>query len=208
MPRRAWVWRSMKPGETTCPAASMTRAAWPGRRGPIATMVSPVTATSPRYHGDPVPSTMRPPLMSRSYEGVCADGSVPRSSAETRASGSIHTRGIVTSRGRGEAMPPIMASVLVEMQFHLQPPPRLEGDEHRDAGQLPRAAVHELEARSIAGRSREDLELAAHHVRVAPIAVAVLVEAPRRRQRHVVQPVAEDVRHRDAGPARGGVPLP
>src|SRR4029453_11890044 len=38
------------------------------------TIASPRTATSPRYHALPLPSTMRPFLSSRSEGGVCAAG--------------------------------------------------------------------------------------------------------------------------------------
>src|SRR5919106_938855 len=56
----------MKPGVTTCPAASTTRRASPPRPGPRAAMRSPSTATSARCRGAPVPSTTSPPRITRS----------------------------------------------------------------------------------------------------------------------------------------------
>src|SRR5439155_5382600 len=77
MPRRACVWRSMNPGATTRPPASMTRAAGVSIRGAMRAIVSPRTARSPRYHGLPVPSTIRALRMRRSKEaGACARGTI------------------------------------------------------------------------------------------------------------------------------------
>src|SRR5947207_1350101 len=55
-----------EPGATTRPPASTTRAAGASIRGAMRAIVSPRTATSPRYHGLPVPSTMRPLRIRRS----------------------------------------------------------------------------------------------------------------------------------------------
>ena len=49
------------------PWTSITRAAGSSIDGAIRTIVSPRIATSPVNHGLPVPSTMRPCLMRRSY---------------------------------------------------------------------------------------------------------------------------------------------
>src|SRR5580700_8313612 len=57
---------SMKPGATTWPLASITRLASP-RSAPTAAMRPALTATSAAKAGAPVPSTTRPPLISRSY---------------------------------------------------------------------------------------------------------------------------------------------
>ena len=55
-----WPSMSMKPGATISPFASMVvRAVASGNR-PIATMRPSRMATSPWYHGEPVPSMMRP----------------------------------------------------------------------------------------------------------------------------------------------------
>ncbi len=56
---------SMKPGATTWPAASITRVASPARRGPIAAIRSPSSATSAGRAGAPLPS-MTEPLRMRS----------------------------------------------------------------------------------------------------------------------------------------------
>src|SRR5215216_2263717 len=74
MPRRECVWISMNPGATIFPAASMVRVAGASMRGAIRTIVSLRTAMSPRYHGLPVPSTMRPLRITRSNAGACARG--------------------------------------------------------------------------------------------------------------------------------------
>ena len=58
-----WPSMSMKPGDTTRLRASIVDFAWRPANWPIAVMRSPVIPTSPRYHGAPVPSTMRPPVM-------------------------------------------------------------------------------------------------------------------------------------------------
>ena len=63
---------SMKPGATTSPLASITRFAFPSGTRPTATIRSPGIATSPRNHGLPVPSTIRPLRMTRSYSGSAA----------------------------------------------------------------------------------------------------------------------------------------
>src|SRR5664279_2532482 len=58
------------PGATTSPSASITCcAASPGRR-PIAVTLPPYTATSAGRPGSPVPSTTRPPRISRSCMGL------------------------------------------------------------------------------------------------------------------------------------------
>jgi len=50
----------MNPGVTVSPVASMVRGALPGRRGAMATIRSPVIATSPTNGAAPLPSTMVP----------------------------------------------------------------------------------------------------------------------------------------------------
>src|SRR5436190_21691971 len=78
---------SMNPGAIVLPAASMTRAAGASIRRPIRAIVSPRTAMSPRYQGLPVPSTIRPFLMIRSYAGGWAPGAAAanaRRTTETR----------------------------------------------------------------------------------------------------------------------------
>src|SRR6266496_3892013 len=74
---------SMNPGATVLPAASMTRAAGASIRRPIRAIVSPRTAMSPRYQGLPVPSTIRPFLMIRSYAGGWAPGAVAANARRT-----------------------------------------------------------------------------------------------------------------------------
>jgi hypothetical protein len=55
-----WPSRSMKPGATTCPAASIRVRAPAADRLPIAVIRSPVMPMSARNQGAPVPSTTRP----------------------------------------------------------------------------------------------------------------------------------------------------
>src|SRR6185503_17826166 len=55
---------SMKPGATTCPAASITRSAGPLSPGATATTRSPSTATSAARAGAPLPSMTVPPRIS------------------------------------------------------------------------------------------------------------------------------------------------
>ena len=61
---------SMKPGATTSPLASISRFALPAGTRPTATIWSPRIATSPWNHGLPVPSTILPLRMTRSYGHV------------------------------------------------------------------------------------------------------------------------------------------
>src|SRR5689334_12150061 len=61
-----WVWTSTNPGLTTRPSASIDSRPSPSR-SPTAAMRSPVTATSPRNDGRPVPSTTVPFRITRSY---------------------------------------------------------------------------------------------------------------------------------------------
>ena len=63
-----WACRSMNPGATTSPVASMTRAAAVASRGArdTRTMRPSRTPTSPGKPGAPVPSRMVPPVMRRS----------------------------------------------------------------------------------------------------------------------------------------------
>ena len=60
------VWMSTNPGVTILPAASISRLPLPFT-SPTATMRSPCTATSPWRRGAPVPSTIMPFRMTRSY---------------------------------------------------------------------------------------------------------------------------------------------
>ena len=62
-----WPSMSMKPGATTRPVASMRRLARAPERSPTAAIRSPITPTSARRQGAPVPSTTRPPAKTRSY---------------------------------------------------------------------------------------------------------------------------------------------
>ena len=59
----------MKPGETTCPVASMTVAtsvSGTAARSPIAAIRSPMTPTSDILAGAPLPSISSPPRSTRS----------------------------------------------------------------------------------------------------------------------------------------------
>ncbi len=56
-----WPSRSMKPGATTSPLASMVRRARAFGRVPTAAIRSPRIARSPLNQGLPEPSTIRPP---------------------------------------------------------------------------------------------------------------------------------------------------
>jgi len=66
-----WLCRSMKPGATTWPVASMRRAA---RRCAVSPLMmrsrSPITPTAAANPGPPPPSTTVPPSMSRSNASV------------------------------------------------------------------------------------------------------------------------------------------
>src|SRR3546814_8769616 len=64
----------MTPGATTCPAASISIAVRVGPMSPTATIRSPLTATSARTPGMPVPSTTVPPRMTMSK---CSMASIP-----------------------------------------------------------------------------------------------------------------------------------
>src|SRR5512136_833374 len=64
--RSECVCMSMKPGETTWPAASIVRTASPPTRWRIETIRSPWIPTSPRTQGLPDPSTIRPFLITTS----------------------------------------------------------------------------------------------------------------------------------------------
>ncbi len=100
---------STKPGETTSPVASMrevagTRRSAPG--GATRTIHPPRTATSPAKAGRPVPSTMRPPVMTRSYRSAGAEaGACANEGAEAsahRASATNSRRMWRVQEGRGE----------------------------------------------------------------------------------------------------------
>jgi hypothetical protein len=61
---------AMKPGETTRSGTVRTSRAWTPSSRPISAIRSPWIATSPRNHGFPIPSTIRPPLIRRSTIGI------------------------------------------------------------------------------------------------------------------------------------------
>src|SRR5712692_2537603 len=61
-----WECMSMKPGATVSPAASTISPAGSRERSPTAVMLSPVTPTSARTAGTPVPSRTCPPEILRS----------------------------------------------------------------------------------------------------------------------------------------------
>ena len=65
--RSSWVWVSMKPGETTSPLASISRAARIRSSRPTAAIRSPATATSAVRRSAPVPSIRVPPRRSSSH---------------------------------------------------------------------------------------------------------------------------------------------
>src|SRR5207248_8377489 len=66
----------MKPGAITRLEASTVDAAPRSEATPTAAIRSPAIATSPRYHGAPVPSTIRPFVITTSYrDGACAAAS-------------------------------------------------------------------------------------------------------------------------------------
>src|SRR5262245_56455207 len=68
---------SMKPGATTWQCASIVRSREAVARVPIAAMRPSRMPTSPEYHGDPVPSTMWPLLMTVSkVAAVASDDNV------------------------------------------------------------------------------------------------------------------------------------
>ena len=55
-----WPSMSMNPGATTMPRASMVRLAGAPARLPMAAILPCRMPMSPEYHGEPVPSMMRP----------------------------------------------------------------------------------------------------------------------------------------------------
>ncbi len=61
-----WVWPSTKPGVTTCPSASISRAPRSSTR-PTRAMRSPTMPTSATKDPRPEPSTTRPPRITTSY---------------------------------------------------------------------------------------------------------------------------------------------
>src|SRR5688572_8741949 len=67
-----WPRRSMKPGATTAPRASIRRRAGAPSSRPIAAIRSPRIPTSARNQGAPLPSTTRPFAMTRSYSALAA----------------------------------------------------------------------------------------------------------------------------------------
>ena len=76
--RSEWLCRSMNPGATTLPRASITRSPARGwRPGATDTMRSPSNRTSARRAGVPVPSINRPPRIRR-VEGVAGWATPPR----------------------------------------------------------------------------------------------------------------------------------
>ena len=103
-----WVCMSMKPGVTTFPAASMTRAASASGSAPIASILPRDTPTSAGYPGPPEPSTTLPPRMRRSNAMLPTPPSSSRGGlymAQTpgRHTGSwdVHHRGHREHGGRG-----------------------------------------------------------------------------------------------------------
>src|SRR5215469_10097842 len=74
----------MKPGDTTRPEASIRLSAGLLRKSPIAAMRSLEIAMSPINQGAPVPSTMRAPLMMKSYL-VCAAAGIMARRKTTKA---------------------------------------------------------------------------------------------------------------------------
>ena len=76
---------SIHPGETTRLVASMVSRACAPRSTPTAAIRSPRMATSPRYHGLPVPSTIIPLRTSRSYGASGRRGRGGRSRAPAAA---------------------------------------------------------------------------------------------------------------------------
>ena len=76
---------SMNPGATTAPAASTVRFALAPSSRPIAAIRPSRMPTSPEYHGEPVPSMMRPFRMTRS-KGELGQ-SVERTEQRIRAGG-------------------------------------------------------------------------------------------------------------------------
>jgi hypothetical protein len=81
---------SMNPGATMWSRASMRRTAAAFERSPTATMRSPLIPMSARNQGAPVPSTMRPPAMTRSNPDGVSD--------RTAATASITPPAIIATR--------------------------------------------------------------------------------------------------------------
>ncbi len=71
---------SMNPGATTFPWASIVRFAAALPRSPIAAIRPSRIPTSPEYHGEPVPSTMCPWVITTSNAGAFAGSCAPAAS--------------------------------------------------------------------------------------------------------------------------------
>ena len=80
------MWTSTQPGVTILPTASSSVEPRPGSDSATATIVSPRMPTSPTYRPSPLPSTIVPPRITRSYSAAAAaagagDGGWPETDA-------------------------------------------------------------------------------------------------------------------------------
>src|SRR5213592_1986128 len=87
---------SINPGATTCPCASMVRARRELVRLPIAAILPLRMPMSPEYQGEPVPSMIRPRVMTMSKGGDCAMER-GRATNERRSARKTGSRGIAQS---------------------------------------------------------------------------------------------------------------
>src|SRR5579863_9339890 len=90
-----WLCRSMKPGATTSPEASIVRLAVACSSRPTSAMRPSFTATEPSNHGLPLPSMMWPCTISRSYSagaGSWAESRVTRAAMNSNGSKATPTR--------------------------------------------------------------------------------------------------------------------
>src|SRR6202022_1794695 len=142
---------SMKPGVTVRPLASMVRPAGSRARSPTAAMASPVTPTSPRRAGAPVPSMSCPPVILRSSTGASLVAPVVEIQQRERAGhvrdGDRSGRMQVRRVEHAEAVHAEQAhrdADLVFQQLEGADEPRLAGGGEAEAGEA--AQAHHLRA--------------------------------------------------------------
>src|ERR1035441_5977857 len=104
---------SMNPGATTMPRASMLRrAGWPSRC-PTAAILPARMPMSPAYHGEPVPSMMRPLRITMSY-GLAAAAVMAEGGQRARAK----LQCISINGGLLQLQHQLSAGDFVEIAFH------------------------------------------------------------------------------------------
>src|SRR5687768_4077085 len=144
---------SIKPGETIFPVASMLRAAreagMPARE--MRAMRSPLSATSARKRGAPVPSITVPPRITTSNSGCCArnDG-VPTASRSPANAGTSEQR----INGKPEGVTLTLCDGAARVKAALQPGVESLGHGTGLAG-ADAAGIHLDDRRDIRRRARD-----------------------------------------------------